>query len=143
MRARYGLVALACLAGLPILVGPSFTSASVPAPPRTFVVVTEGGRQLRSQMSVYSSITGDLVRPLASFSDKAFTDNALAYASDGSAVYFTLIPQRDARRFSLRLMRLDVATGRETFIADGAQPALSNDGTQLAYGASPRGLAVR
>lgn len=40
-------------------------------------------------------------------------------------------------------MRLEVATGRQAFIADGAQPALSNDGTQLAYAASPRGLAVR
>jgi hypothetical protein len=143
MRARYGLVALSCLAGLPVLVGPSFTSASVPVPPPTFVVVTDGGLGLRSQMSVYSSITGDLVRPLASFSDKAFTNNGLAYAPDGSAVYFTLIPQHNARRFSLRLMRLNVATGHETFVAEGAQPALSNDGTQLAYGASPRGLAVR
>ncbi len=40
-------------------------------------------------------------------------------------------------------MRLDAATDHQSFIADGAQPALSNDGTQLAYAASPRGLAVR
>jgi hypothetical protein len=58
-------------------------------------------------------------------------------------VYFTLIAQLNGRRFSLRVMRLDVATSRQSFVADGAQPALSNDGTQLAYGASPRGLAVR
>jgi hypothetical protein len=94
-------------------------------------------------MSVYSSTTGAIVRRLASFSDKTFTNNGLAYAPDGSAVYFTLTPQRHVRRFSLRVMRLDVATGHQAFIADGAQPALSNDGTQLAYGASPRGLAVR
>jgi hypothetical protein len=40
-------------------------------------------------------------------------------------------------------MRLHVATSRESFIADGAQSALSNDGKQLAYGAAPRALAVR
>jgi hypothetical protein len=57
-------------------------------------------------------------------------------------VYFTLIPQHASRHFSLRVIRLDVATGRQTFIADGAQPATSGDGTQLAYGASPRGMAV-
>jgi hypothetical protein len=58
-------------------------------------------------------------------------------------VYFTLIPKHHTRRFSLRLMRLDVETGRQTLVADGAQPALNSDGTQLAYGASPHGLAVR
>lgn len=141
MRARYGWVAVACLMGSATLIGPS--SASLPAPPPTFVVVTQQGRQFRSQMSVYSSTTGAIVRRLASFSDTTFTGNGLAYAPDGSAVYYTLIPQRPARQFSLRLMRLDVATGRRSFIAAGAQPALSNDATQLAYGASPRGLAVR
>lgn len=144
MRARYGLAALVCLVDLGVVIVPSFTNASVPAPvPPTFVVVTQEQHQFRSQMSVYSSITGALVRRLATFSDKTFTNNGLAYAPDGSDVYFTLIPPHRARHFSLRVMRLDVATGRQTFIAEGAQPALSNDGTQLAYGASPDGLAVR
>jgi hypothetical protein len=143
MRVRYGLVALACAVGLAALMAPSFTGASVPAPPQTFVAVTEGGHRSRWQMSVYSSTTGAIVRQLASFSGKRFTNNGLAYAPDGTAVYFTLIPQRSTRRFSLRLIRLDVATGRRTFIAHGAQPAVSEDGTQLAYSASPRGLAVR
>ena len=57
-------------------------------------------------------------------------------------MYFTLIPP-GKRAVSLRLMRLDTATGRQTFIARGAQPALSEDGTRLAYGAWPQGLAVR
>jgi hypothetical protein len=138
VRARYGLAALICLVGLAAVVGPALTSASVPAPPPTFVLVNSG-----SQMSLYSSSTGALVRPLASFSDRTFTNNGLAYAPDGSAVYFTLIPQRHTRRFYLKLMRIDVATRRQTLIAKGAQPAISEDGSQLAYAAFPRGLAVR
>ena len=142
MRARYGLAALMCLAGLAVVMVPSLTSATVAAsPPPTFVVVKADGS--RSQIAIYSARTGTLVRALASFSDEGFTNNGLAYAPDGSAVYFTLIPRHRRRHFSLRLMRLAVTTGRQTFIADGAQPALSSDGTQLAYGASPRGLAVR
>ncbi len=145
IRLRYGFAALGCLVGLGIVILPSLTSASAPAPapPPTFVVVTQEGHQFRSQMSIYSSTTGALVRPLATFSEKVFTNNGLAYAPDGSAVYFTLIPQHPKRLFSLRLMRLNVGNGNQTFIADGAQPALSNDGTQLAYGGSPSGLAVR
>jgi hypothetical protein len=94
-------------------------------------------------MSVYSARTGRPVRALASFSPRVFTNNGLAYAPDGSAVYYTLIARRPARPFVLHLMRLNTATGRRTFVADGAQPALSIDGKQLAYGAFPQGVAVR
>jgi hypothetical protein len=139
MRARYGLAALVCLVGVAIVVVPSLTSASVPAsPPSTFVVVDSGSR-----MSLYSSATAALVRPLASFSMNAFTNNGLAYAPDGSAVYFTLIPRRHTGRFYLKLMRIDVATDRQTLMAEGAQPAISQDGSQLAYATFPHGLAVR
>ena len=143
MRARYGLLALTCLVALALVIGPSLTSASVSASPTTFVAVTEEGQQFRSDMSIYSASTGVLIRRLASFSDTALTGNGLAYAADGSAAYFTLIPQHHTRQFSLRLMRLDVATRHQSFIADGAQPALSDDGTRLAYAASPNGVAVR
>lgn len=132
--ARYGLGASICVVGLATVIGPSLTSASVPAPspPPTFVVVNP-----ESQMSLYSSSTGALVRPLASFSDQTFANNALAYAPDGSAVYFTSIPQRHTRRFYLKLMRIDVATHRQTLIAEGAQPAISEDGSRLAYATFP------
>jgi hypothetical protein len=83
MRVRFGLVFAARVLALAILIVPSLTSASVPSPPQTFVVVTEQG--LRSQMSIYSSDTGTIVRPLASFADDTFTNNGLAYAPDGTA----------------------------------------------------------
>ncbi len=136
MRARFGL-AVGVLV-LVLTVVPSLTRASIRKPLPTFVVVNSN-----MNMSVYSSVTGARLRTLASFSHSAFTNNGLAYAPDGSAVYFTLIPRHRTRGFSLRLMRLDVASGRQTFVADGAQPAISNDGEQLAYGAAPQGLAIR
>jgi hypothetical protein len=136
MRVRLGVGIAAGLVGLVVVV-PSLTSARIPAPPSTFVVVNSA-----SKMSLYSSSTGARVRLLASFSSRWFTDNGLAYAPDGSAVYFTLIP-RTKRWLSLRLMRLDTATGRQSLVAQGAQPAVSTDGTQLAYGGAPQGLAVR
>jgi hypothetical protein len=136
MRARFGSAVGVLLLVLTIV--PSLTRASVRRPLSTFVVVNSN-----MNMSVYSSVTGARVRTLASFSPNVFTNNGLAYAPDGSAVYFTLIPGHRTRGFSLRLMRLDVASGRQTFVADGAQPAISNDGEHLAYGAAPQGLAVR
>ena len=136
MRARFGLAVGVLL--LVLTVVPSLTQASGRKPLPTFVMVNSN-----MNMSLYSSVTGARVRTLATFSPNVFTNNGLAYAPDGSAVYFTLIPRHRTRAFWLRLMRLDVASGRQTFVADGAQPAISNDGEQLAYGAAPQGLAVR
>jgi hypothetical protein len=84
-----------------------------------------------------------MVRSLGSFSSRTFTNNGLAVSPDGRAVYFTLIPRHRTRPFALGLMRLDVATRQRSFVADGAQPALNKAGTELAYSAFPRGLAVR
>lgn len=56
---------------------------------------------------------------------------------------FHVDPAARRGRFYLRLMRIDVATRREAQVAEGAQPAISDDGTQLAYATFPHGLAVR
>ena len=139
MRARLVLVALAVLSGFAVALTPVVARAADATPLPTFVAIASNGR-----VSLYSSSTGAPVRTLVSLGPNVFTDNGLAYAPDGSAVYFTsLIPRHRTRTFSLSLMRLDVKTGQQTFVADGAQPALNNDGTQLAYGAFPQGLAVR
>jgi hypothetical protein len=136
MRTRFGLAVGVLL--LVSAVVPSLTPASVQKTASTFVVVNSN-----MKMSLYSSVTGARLRTLASFSPDGFSSNGMAYAPDGSAVYVTLIQQHRTAGFPLRLMRIDVASGRQTFVADGAQPALSNDGKQLAYGAAPQGLAVR
>jgi hypothetical protein len=143
MTMRSGLAVLAVLLGLVVAIGPSLTSAAAPAPAAGFVAVSSGsGLGLQENLSLYSSTTGILTRRLASFGE-SFTNNGLAVTPDRSEVYFTLIPPHPGRRFSLRLMRIDVATRRQTFIADGEQPAVSDDGNQLAYGAARHGLAVR
>lgn len=106
-----------------------------------FVVVHDAGS--RSTLSMYSPRTGKRVRTFASFSDMAFTNNGLAETPDGRDVYLTLFPRHHTRHFSLRITRIDVANGRQSFVANGAQPAISRDGRQLAYGAFPNGLTVR
>lgn len=125
MRTRLDLVGLAVtgLVGLAVAFTPPVSSGAVPTPLRTFVAVSSSGK-----IALYSSLTGERVKTLATSPSHLFTDNGLAYAPDGSSVYFTLIPSRRERALSLRLMRLDVQTGRQRFVADGAQPALSNDG---------------
>jgi hypothetical protein len=98
-------------------------------------------------MGLYSAATGALIRPLATLSEPSFTNDGLAFASDRSSVYFTLIPQRadraGRRGFYLKLMRLDVGSRHRSVVAHGAQPALSPDDTELAYAAFPHGLSVR
>ena len=124
-----------------VTVGPA---AAQEAPsPRTFALATMHGTGY--QLGIYSAKSGAIVRRLGNFSSRTFTNNGLAYSPDGRAVYYTLIPRRRARSqvFVLRLTRLDVATRRSTFVASGAQPALNPAGTELAYGAFPRGVAVR
>jgi hypothetical protein len=127
-------LAAGCLALLTAGSDPASTSAGRPS---TFVSVSSD-----AQMSLYSSTTGARIRTLARFPPLKFTNNGLAYAPDGSAVYFTLVP-RSRHEPGIRLMRLDTATGRQTLIAYGEQPAISADGRELAYGAWPSGLAVR
>ena len=139
---RIGLFALAVVPGLAALVKPSLTGASGSRSPGAFVAINEAPNMTWS-IGLYSPATGVLDRHLGSIPERTFTSNGLALAPDASAVYFTSIPDHPRKRFYLRLMRLDVASRRQTFMADGAQPAISADGGELAYAAFPHGLAVR
>jgi hypothetical protein len=122
---------------------PAATTPSSPMPPRTFVAAYSGpGDALGFTVSLFSATTGRATRRLASFGAD-FTDNGLAIAPDRASVYFTLIPAQGTVDRGLRLMKLDVASGRQTFVARGSQPAISAAGTELAYGAAPEGIAVR
>lgn len=150
-RVLAGVVALALLIGSAAVLfsldgGTARSEASV-RPSLAVFVATPQGRGIHSSrwnMGLYSATTGVLVRRLATLSEPSFTNNGLAFASNRSAVYFTLIPQHARRRrFYLKLMRLDVRTRRESLVAHGAQPAVSPGDTQLAYAAFPQGLSVR
>src|SRR5581483_8931385 len=114
MLGRWPLALIAGALAASTVIVPSLTRGSVLGAPSTFVANTSTG-----EMSPSSTRS----RTLARIPPNAFTDNGLAYASDGSAGYLMLIA-RHTRRFSLRLMRLDVRRRPQGFIADGAEPAL-------------------
>jgi hypothetical protein len=80
-------------------------------------------------------MTGAIVKVLGPFGSN-FTNNGLTQSPDGGQVYLTFTAPR-----ALRIVRMDVATGSRTFIADGARPELSPDGRQLAYASGPFGSA--
>jgi hypothetical protein len=81
-----------------------------------------------------------VVRRLGSFGS-SFTNNGAAVSPDRRFAYVTVVD-----RPSLRIVRIRVADGRRTVIADGAQPAVSPNGRWLAYAIDRGGaqtLAVR
>jgi hypothetical protein len=92
----------------------ALSRASQTLPPSRFVGVAQGAG-VKQTFGLYSSMTGQLVRRLATF-DVGFTNNGLAISPDDATVFFTLIPHDEP---SLRLMRLDVATGHQRFVAAG------------------------
>jgi hypothetical protein len=142
MRARVLSAATIVIAATAAAVAALATAAAPPPPPPPTTFVGVSPTNAREDLSVYSSATGARVQDLTTFG-LAFTNNGLARSPDGGSVYYTLIPHTSKRRFALKLMRIDVATDRSRFVADGWQPAVSDSGTQLAYGAVPHGLAVR
>lgn len=108
------------------------------APHRFVGVVQDAG--VRQTLGLYSTRSGRLVRRLATFGQR-FTNNGLAVSPRDTAVYFTLIPH--GRWRSLKLMRLDLATDRRTFVGDGEQPAINDRGTELAFSTGVQDVAVR
>jgi WD40-like Beta Propeller Repeat len=88
--------------------------------------------------------TGKLVKVPDTFGP-SFTNNSFAISPDGHSVYVTLIPKSKRWR-SLLLERIAASDGKQTFIANGEQPAISPNGQMLAYvmgdRAGPR-IAVR
>jgi hypothetical protein len=87
------------------------------------------GAGLSTSVNLYSARTGRLLKHLATFGD-TFTNNGLVLAPDGGSVFVTLIGKE-----SLYIERISTSTRRRSFVAFGAQPAISPDGRYLAYGA--------
>ena len=97
-----------------------------------------GGKQV---IGLYSARTGRVVRRFAA-SGMSFTNNGLAVSPDDTSAYFTLIPRQHRWR-SLALMRLDLATGRQVLVGAGEQPAVNDQGSELAYTTGAESIAVR
>jgi hypothetical protein len=107
-------------------------------PAGTFLYVN--GTGMRTEVELRSAANGRVVRRLGSFGS-SFTNNGAAVSPDRRFAYVTVVD-----RPAVRIVRIRVADGRRTMIADGAQPAVSPNGRWLAY-ATSRGdaqtLAVR
>lgn len=103
--------------------------------PPTFIA-REGDAE---KLTVASSATGRPVRVLLRAGSK-FTGNGIALSPDGRWLYTVWIGQH-----SLRIERVSTTTGKRTYIADGAQPAISADGRYLAYasGLEAQSVSVR
>jgi hypothetical protein len=98
--------------------------------PPTFAAVDSVGSNV--EVELLNAATGKVAKVLGSFQYQSWTNNGLAYTPDGRYIFFTLIPQNHSWK-SLLLERLSVATGQETLIGPGEQPAISPDGRLLGY----------
>ncbi len=95
------------------------------APSSSFVYVTETNSGVHVQLR--SADDGHLMKALGRFG-QSFTDNGVSVSPDRREVYVTLIGHT-----TLKIVRIDVATGRRAGIANGEQPAVSPDGKRLAF----------
>lgn len=91
--------------------------------PSTFITREGQARKL----IVVSSTTGRPVRVLMR-PGSTLTGNGVALSPDGRRLYTVWIGKH-----SLRIERVATGTGKRTYVADGAQPAISPDGRYLAY----------
>ena len=89
-------------------------------------------------IKMFSPVTGRVVRSVAALGTG--TGNGFALSPDSRSVYLVRVSHRQ-----IRIQRISVATGRKSFVAVGAQPAVSPDGHFLAYatGRLSSELAVR
>ncbi len=116
--------------------GPSSQAA---VDPPAFAGVLQSRTSLRQWIKLFSPFSGRILRPVAAFGD-TLTSNGMALSPDSRFVYATFNGPRQ-----IHIGRISVATGRLTFVADGAQPAVSPDGRYLAYatGRLSTRLAIR
>jgi hypothetical protein len=97
-----------------------------PSTPRVFAIVrTPGG--VDPTLELRSGQTGALLKTLGALGS-SWTNNGFAFSPDSRSVYLTLIGHK-----TLEIERISTDTGARSIIADGAQPAVSFDGRQLAF----------
>lgn len=125
------LVSLAALRA-PIAAGAPGRTAEPP-----FLLETTRGGAYR--FTLRSAATGRVLVDYGTLGRRRdFTNNGLSPTPDRSALYLTLIGRR-----SLKIERMDAATHRLSFVADGENPAVSPNGRLLAYVVGTEALAVR
>jgi hypothetical protein len=161
-RARRWLAPLAALAAVVVVIGgvaltvgrlpsrPVPVSAPRLAPfgglpsrpaadPPAFAGVLQSRTGSEQQVTLLSPLTGRIRHRVTIFGG-SLTDNGMALSPDSRFVYVTL-----SGPGQIHIDRISAATGHRSFVADGAQPAVSPDGRYLAYatGRQFTGIAVR
>jgi hypothetical protein len=103
-------------------------------PPLVAIEVLSRGSHAR--LELISPKTGRVVKVVAQFG----TGNGFALAPDSKNMYVV-----GSVRSTIEIRRVSTATGKVSFVADGAYPAISPDGRYLAYvtGRGFTSLAVR
>ena len=94
------------------------------ADPPAFAGVLQSRTSARQWIKLFSPVTGRVVRSVAAGGG----GNGFALSPDSRVVYVV-----GPVKGQIRIERISVATGHGSFVADGAQPAVSPDGRYLAY----------
>ena len=99
--------------------------------PPYFLYASPGGpAELRSPSS------GAVIKVLGQF-DQALTNNGFAESPDGKDAYVTLIGKKQ-----LFIEQISTVTRKQTFFANGVQPAVSPNEHYLAYAAGPNDIDI-
>jgi len=103
--------------------------------PSILVLANDSGNDFQ----IESVSTGKVIKDLGAV--QGYTNNGLALSPNGRDLYATV-----NRSQTLMVERIDLANGGESFVADGAEPSISQNGRLLAYATGPPGsqeLVVR
>ncbi|HEX6966485.1 MAG TPA: CehA/McbA family metallohydrolase [Gemmatimonadaceae bacterium] len=125
----------------------------IPADGGTAVALTAGpayhfepawspdGKRIALSMDVDGNLEIGIVNADGGAVERVTTDSAVdvepTWSHDGQSLYF--VSNRGDRRGGFHIYRHDLATGADSQIVSGIQPAVSPDGSQLAYVAPVRG----
>lgn|SRR6266851_5464712 len=114
-------------ASSPSPLGPAATVTAAPLPPRpkTLIAVTSGGN-----VETLDPSTGQAVATLAS----GAVGDQVAVTPDGDRAYF-----ETTSGCSHQILSVPTSGGSPTLVAAGSHPALSPDGSKLAYAVEPLG----
>jgi hypothetical protein len=121
---------------VPAPVSPSHERAGRPADPPYVALAGESSKATHQAIRLISPVSGQLVKQFP----RIGTGNGFAVSPDGRSVFVVQLARR-----VIGIDQISVGTGKVTFLAPGAYPAVSPDSRHLAYATGRRftEIAVR